>query len=214
MSNKARPPRYKLAVVTWAGAYAVITLILWLLGPSMASWPLPVRTLAISVLMVITLTWVVIPALTRLFRPWLAGHVGRYLGFRAQRFPAEAGRGASLAELRAMARHNAGQALGEEWAVRVERRTAGLERFEPCADLKIRVEIALGRAARTKGELRVRQPLAKLLFYAPQGGGASVGVGARPGDLLAGVWLLVRRDARDASDASDLLFQHRRSCRW
>jgi isoleucyl-tRNA synthetase len=44
--------------------------------------------------------------------------------------------------------------------------------------------VELGRAARTKGELRVRQPLAKLLFYAPQGGrapqggGASVGVGA------------------------------------
>jgi len=76
MSNKTRPPRYKLAVVSWAGAYAVITLILWLLGPSMASWPLPLRTLAISVLMVITLTWVVIPTLTRVFRPWLAGHVG------------------------------------------------------------------------------------------------------------------------------------------
>jgi antibiotic biosynthesis monooxygenase (ABM) superfamily enzyme len=72
MSNRTRPPRYKLAVVTWVGAYAVITLILWLLGPSMASWPLPLRTLAISVLMVITLTWLVIPALSRLFRPWLA----------------------------------------------------------------------------------------------------------------------------------------------
>ena len=76
MSNKARPPRYKLAVVTWAGAYAVITLILWLLGPSMASWPLPVRTLLISVIMVITLTWVVIPALTRLLRPWLTARMG------------------------------------------------------------------------------------------------------------------------------------------
>ena len=72
MSNQAKPPRYKLAVVTWAGAYAVITLILWLLGPPMAGWPLPFRTLAISVLMVIALTWFVIPALTRVFRPWLA----------------------------------------------------------------------------------------------------------------------------------------------
>ena len=77
MPNQARPPRYKLAVVTWAGAYAVITLILWLLGPSMAGWPLPVRTLLISVIMVITLTWVLLPALTRVFGPWLAQRTAR-----------------------------------------------------------------------------------------------------------------------------------------
>ena len=66
------PPRHKLALLTWAGAYAVITAILGLLGPSMATWPLPLRTLLISVLMVVTLTWLVIPSLSRLFRGWLA----------------------------------------------------------------------------------------------------------------------------------------------
>jgi antibiotic biosynthesis monooxygenase (ABM) superfamily enzyme len=71
----AAPPRYKLALLTWAGAYAVITLILGLLGPTMASWPLPVRTLLISVLMVVALTWVVVPTLVRLFRGWLL-HAG------------------------------------------------------------------------------------------------------------------------------------------
>ena len=65
------PPRYKLALVTWAGAYGVITLILDLLGPAMAGWPLVLRTLVISVLMINALTWVVLPALTRLFRGWL-----------------------------------------------------------------------------------------------------------------------------------------------
>jgi uncharacterized protein len=65
------PPRYKLAVLTWAGAYTVITAILGLLGPFMATWPLPLRTLLLSVLMVLTLTWLVIPSLTRLFRGWL-----------------------------------------------------------------------------------------------------------------------------------------------
>ena len=65
------PPRYKLAVVTWAGAYGVITLILWLLGPAIADWPLVLRTLLISVLMTGALTWVVLPALTRLSRAWL-----------------------------------------------------------------------------------------------------------------------------------------------
>ena len=66
------PPRHKLALLTWAGAWTVITLILWVLGPVMATWPLPLRTLLISVLMVVTLTWVVIPNLTRLFAGWLA----------------------------------------------------------------------------------------------------------------------------------------------
>ena len=67
----ARPPRYKLAVVSWLGAYPVITLILGALGPVMEGWPLFVRTLVVSGLMVVALTWVVLPLLTRLFRGWL-----------------------------------------------------------------------------------------------------------------------------------------------
>ena len=70
-SRAAAPPRYKLALLTWAGAFAVITLILAVLGPLMAPWPLPLHTLLISGLMVGALTWVVIPLLTRLFRGWL-----------------------------------------------------------------------------------------------------------------------------------------------
>jgi uncharacterized protein len=66
------PPRHKMALLTWAGAWAMITLILDLLGPLTATWALPLRTLVISVLMVLALTWVVIPALTRLFAGWLA----------------------------------------------------------------------------------------------------------------------------------------------
>jgi len=66
-------PRLKLAFLTWVAAYALITAFLALLGPSIAGWPLALRTLALSTTMVATLTWVVMPRLTRLFRPWLAG---------------------------------------------------------------------------------------------------------------------------------------------
>jgi antibiotic biosynthesis monooxygenase (ABM) superfamily enzyme len=66
------PPRHKMALLTWAGAWAMITLILFALGPAMATWPLALRTLVISVLMVLTLTWVVIPTLTLVFAGWLA----------------------------------------------------------------------------------------------------------------------------------------------
>ena len=65
------PPRHKLALLTWVGAYGVITLILELLGPFVAPWPLPLRTLLLSALMVPALTWAVMPTLTRLFRGWL-----------------------------------------------------------------------------------------------------------------------------------------------
>jgi uncharacterized protein len=67
----AGPPRYKLAVLTWAAAYGVITVLLALLGPAIASWPLVLRTLVLSVTMVMALTWVIMPRLTRLFAGWL-----------------------------------------------------------------------------------------------------------------------------------------------
>jgi antibiotic biosynthesis monooxygenase (ABM) superfamily enzyme len=49
----------------------MITAIIGLLGPSIAGWPLALRTLLISVVMSVALTWIVLPALTRLFRAWL-----------------------------------------------------------------------------------------------------------------------------------------------
>jgi antibiotic biosynthesis monooxygenase (ABM) superfamily enzyme len=66
------PPRYKVALLTWAAAYTVITAMLAVLGPAIAAWPLPLRTLLLSVSMVVSLTWLLVPALTRLFRGWLA----------------------------------------------------------------------------------------------------------------------------------------------
>jgi antibiotic biosynthesis monooxygenase (ABM) superfamily enzyme len=70
--RSAGPPPHKLALLTWASAYAVITAILAALGPTLASWPLALRTLVLSGLMVVALTWLIMPVMTRLFRPWLA----------------------------------------------------------------------------------------------------------------------------------------------
>jgi hypothetical protein len=72
MTSRPTPPRYKLALLTWAGAYAVITLLLAVLGPPTATWPLPLRTLVLSALMAPAMTWLVMPLLTRVFRSWLA----------------------------------------------------------------------------------------------------------------------------------------------
>jgi antibiotic biosynthesis monooxygenase (ABM) superfamily enzyme len=69
--DEMAPPKYKMAPVTWIGAWGLISLILYALGPAMATWPLLARTFVISVLMVVGLTWLVIPALTRVFSRWL-----------------------------------------------------------------------------------------------------------------------------------------------
>jgi hypothetical protein len=55
---------------------------------------------------------------------WLGEQVGRYLGFRARAFPTRVRRGASPAELCAMARHNAEEALGPDVARSFDRWTA------------------------------------------------------------------------------------------
>jgi antibiotic biosynthesis monooxygenase (ABM) superfamily enzyme len=76
------PPRHKMALLTWPAAWALITLILWVLGPLTAGWPLPLRTLVISVLMVAGLTWVLLPYLTRVFAGWLAAPPNSFDGRR------------------------------------------------------------------------------------------------------------------------------------
>ena len=69
--QRGRWSRARLALLTWAGAYAVILLVLAIGGPAMAGWPLAVRALVVSGLMVAAMTWVIVPVVTRLFRGWL-----------------------------------------------------------------------------------------------------------------------------------------------
>jgi uncharacterized protein len=64
-------PRAKLALLTWAGAYAVVLGVLGIGGRALAGWPLALRALVVSGLMVAAMTWVIVPVTTRLFRGWL-----------------------------------------------------------------------------------------------------------------------------------------------
>ena len=70
-ARAAKPPRYRQALLTWVAAYPIITVILAVLGPEIARWPLALRTLVISVLMVGALTWIIMPTLTRAAGRWL-----------------------------------------------------------------------------------------------------------------------------------------------
>ena len=69
--SPARPPRYKQAAITWLGVYPTLTVTLALLGPIMETWPLPLRTLLVTLLLVPLLVFMVFPLLNRAFRAWL-----------------------------------------------------------------------------------------------------------------------------------------------
>lgn len=65
------PPRWKMALVTFVGVYLVTLALALLLTPHLRDWPLTLANAVFNVVVVGLLTWVVMPALTRLVRPWL-----------------------------------------------------------------------------------------------------------------------------------------------
>jgi len=69
----AAPPRYKQAVTIWLGFFPTNLLASWLLGylPGFAEWPLIARVLLSTVLLTPVMTYAVLPAVTRMLRPWL-----------------------------------------------------------------------------------------------------------------------------------------------
>jgi antibiotic biosynthesis monooxygenase (ABM) superfamily enzyme len=65
------PPRWKMVVVVWLAIYPCLTFLLWLAGPRIASWALPLRTLALTALLVPLMVFLLLPAVQRLLAPWL-----------------------------------------------------------------------------------------------------------------------------------------------
>lgn len=67
----APPPKWKMALATFLGIYPLIVTLSYVLGPRLADLPVPLRTLAMSSLLVPSMTWVVMPRVTQLLRGWL-----------------------------------------------------------------------------------------------------------------------------------------------
>ncbi|MBL8389231.1 MAG: antibiotic biosynthesis monooxygenase [Hydrogenophaga sp.] len=72
-TTKAPPPKWKVATVTWLGIFPTVLLLFLTVAPLLADWPLVPRTMLITALVVILMTWVVAPRLTR----WMAGWLHR-----------------------------------------------------------------------------------------------------------------------------------------
>ena len=60
---KAESGRRRCALVIWLVTYPLITVLLYLLEPTVGGWPLPLRTLLISSIMVPVMVLWLVPAL-------------------------------------------------------------------------------------------------------------------------------------------------------
>lgn len=65
------PPRWKMALVLLGAATLVSTITRYVLGSYLAQWPVPLDAFASAVILVVTLTYALMPALTRALRSWL-----------------------------------------------------------------------------------------------------------------------------------------------
>jgi antibiotic biosynthesis monooxygenase (ABM) superfamily enzyme len=71
VENPDAPSRLKMALLTWAAAFPLLTALNVVFGPHLAALPLPVRTLLLTGIMVGLLTYVIMPRLTRGCAGWL-----------------------------------------------------------------------------------------------------------------------------------------------
>ena len=65
------PPRYKMALLTWATLFPLITLVVTALEPLLERLTLIPRLAVTTAATVPVMTWVVMPRVTRLLRSWL-----------------------------------------------------------------------------------------------------------------------------------------------
>jgi antibiotic biosynthesis monooxygenase (ABM) superfamily enzyme len=69
--RSATIPRYKLAVIIWLAIYPALTATLAVLGPVITPWPLFLRTLLMTAILVPTMVYLLIRGMQRIFAGWL-----------------------------------------------------------------------------------------------------------------------------------------------
>ncbi|WP_230971507.1 antibiotic biosynthesis monooxygenase [Nitrogeniibacter aestuarii] len=68
----AHPPsRARMALVTWLGIFPTVSVFLWFVAPYLADLPFLPRTAVLTALIVVTMTWVVMPRLVKWLKPFL-----------------------------------------------------------------------------------------------------------------------------------------------
>ncbi len=66
-----QPPKWKFAVMVWLAIYPTITFVSFLIGDIIKSWPLPLKTLIMTGILVPTMVFILLPLLRKLLHNWL-----------------------------------------------------------------------------------------------------------------------------------------------
>jgi len=65
------PPKYKITIVSWLALFPTVTLIFWLFGEQLAQIPLLLRTFLVTAVVMLLMSYVLMPRFTRWFAFWL-----------------------------------------------------------------------------------------------------------------------------------------------
>lgn len=66
-----QPPKWKFAIMVWLAIYPTITLVSFLIGDTIKNWPLPLKTLLMTGILVPLMVFVLLPLLRKFLGDWL-----------------------------------------------------------------------------------------------------------------------------------------------
>lgn len=66
-----QPPKWKFAIMVWLAIYPTITLVGFLIGDLIKNWPLPLKTLLMTGILVPLMVFILLPLLRKLLGDWL-----------------------------------------------------------------------------------------------------------------------------------------------
>lgn len=72
-ATASKPNRFRLTLVVWSAVYVLLTTLLLVLDPLIHGWPLPLRTMFATALVVPTLTYGILPTAHKRLAGWLHG---------------------------------------------------------------------------------------------------------------------------------------------
>jgi antibiotic biosynthesis monooxygenase (ABM) superfamily enzyme len=64
-------PKWKFAIMVWIAIYPSITLLQFLIGESLLSLPIPLRSLFLTLILVPLMVFVLLPFLRKILDKWL-----------------------------------------------------------------------------------------------------------------------------------------------